>query len=160
MLQFDAEDPVILWDVRLPPETIRTSKAPSRNITRLLDQPAVSPPWTFMRLRSSLLPWIVECTNPAGVTLADVLDGIYDCLRQKIQRDDWRESSEEFQSRLLDAWRRRCQMAGEMDGRAIRIREEKRGVCRVDWLLWDYEWLGITRSKSELETWDIHFRSR
>jgi len=160
MLQFDAEDPVILWDVRLPPETIRISRGPSRNINRLVDQAAISPPWTFMRLRSSLLPWIVECTSPSGVTLRDVLDGIYECLRQKIEIDDWQDASVEFQNRALEAWKRRCKMVGEMDGRAARVREERRGICRVDWLLWDFEWLGMTRSKSELETWDIHFRSR
>jgi hypothetical protein len=127
---------------------------------RYLDQPAVTPPWTFMCLRFPLLPWIVECRNPTGVTLGDVVDGIYDCLHEKIGLDDWQDASEDFKSRLLEAWQRRCRMAGEMDGRAARKREEKRGICRVDWLLWDFEWLGITRSKSELETWEVHFRSR
>lgn len=113
-----------------------------------------------MRLRSTLLPWIVECSNPAGVTVGNVLDAVYDCLREKVERSDWLDVSNEFQSRLLEAWERRCIMIGTDQGRNARVREEQKGIRRVEWLLWDVEWLGIERSKSELETWDMHFRSR
>ncbi|KAF8587789.1 hypothetical protein K439DRAFT_1630406 [Ramaria rubella] len=161
LLEFDPEDPGIAWDARLPPDSIRLSKPPFRVLTpHHLNQPAVSPPWTFVRLRCALLPWLVECANPTGVTVGDVLDGVYDALRERVDRDEWRESSSEFQGRLLDSWERRCIMAGEDGGRAARIKEEKRGIRRVDWLLWDIEWLGIERSKDELETWVMHFRSR
>lgn len=120
----------------------------------------MSPPWTFVRLRSAFLPWIVECSNPAGVTVGDILDAVNDCLRERITKDEWREASREFQGRLLETWERRCILTGTDEGRIARLREERKGIRRVDWLLWDVEWLGIERSQSELETWDIHFRSR
>jgi len=88
------------------------------------------------------------------------LSAVYDCLRDRVESDEWREASHEFQGRVLDAWARRCDMTGEDEGRAAREKERKRGVRRVDWLLWDIEWLGIKRSKSELETWEMHFRTR
>jgi Family of unknown function (DUF6699) len=157
----DPEDPAIAWDIRIPPNTIRKSEPPFHPLTaHLRNQPAVSPPWTFVRLRSALLPWIVECSNPAGVTIGDVLDAVYDCLRKRVDRDEWIDASKEFQGRLLEAWERRCIMAGNDEGRSARAREEQKGIRRVDWLLWDVEWLGIERSKDELETWDMHFRSR
>lgn len=161
LLALNAEDPAIAWDVRLPPDTIRISNPPFPPVTSYYrDQHAVSPPWTFVRLRSTLLQWIVECTNPEGVTVGNVLDAIYDCLRAKVTKDEWLDASKEFQGRLLDSWERRCIMTGTDEGRAARVREERKGIRRVDWLLWDFEWLGITRSETELETWDIHFRSR
>ena len=92
--------------------------------------------------------------------MGNVLDAIYECLREKVEKNDWLDASNEFQGRLLEAWERRCRTVGTDEGRVARAREEQRGICRVDWLLWDVEWLGIERSKSELETWDMHFRSR
>jgi len=113
-----------------------------------------------MRIRSELLPWIVECTNPNGVTVGDVLEAIWDCLRVGIDKDDWTESTRDFQGRLEEVWKKRCQMAGDFDGSSAKVREKNAGIRRVDWLLWDFQWLGIKRSKGELETWDLFFRSR
>lgn len=168
LLEFDPENPKLAWDVRLPPETIRASNNPIRGhqwhklTSRTLQQQALSPPWTFMRLKCELLPWVVEVSNPSGVTVQDVLEAVYECLREPIEREDWREASVDWRGRLKEVWKRRCMMAGEMldGGRVARMEEEKMGVRRVDWLLWDFEWLGIRKSSTELETWEMGFRSR
>ncbi|KIJ50429.1 hypothetical protein M422DRAFT_777140 [Sphaerobolus stellatus SS14] len=159
LLDFDAESPRLQWDVRLAPSTARIAKPPYRPLDHYLDQYAIEPAWTFVRLRCDLLPWIVECSNPRGVTVRDILDGVWDCLREPIDSDDWRESTRDFRERLQEVFELRTKLIGDKEGRAQRRREEDDGVKRVDWLLWDFEWLGIKKS-SDLETWDFSFRSR
>ncbi|KAF8518262.1 hypothetical protein BU17DRAFT_21103, partial [Hysterangium stoloniferum] len=153
VLEFDAQDPKILWDVRLPTQTIRLAKHSHRDISRYADEQALSPPWTFVRLRSSLIPWVMECSNSGGVTVGDIINTVYQLLRERIDKEDFREESREFQDRLLDTWNWRCRMTGKRDGLAARIKEEDKGLRRVDWLLSDFEWLGITKDKDALETW-------
>lgn len=163
LLALDPYNPKILWDIRRPPESIYTNKSPPRSLHRTgsLDEHAMSPPWTFIRLKCSLLPWIIEFANPHGIKVRDVLNVLYDFLRQPVSRSEWRDEPEEFRSRLLDAWRRRCVLEGEINGRRFRLEEENAGIRRVDWLLWDFEFLGLEYiGQVEAETWVVHFRSR
>ncbi|KIJ34285.1 hypothetical protein M422DRAFT_35133 [Sphaerobolus stellatus SS14] len=159
LLEFDAESPKIHWDVRLAPHTARIAKPPFRQLDPYLDQYAIEPAWTFIRLRCDLLPWIVECSNPRGVTVRDILDGVWDCLRVQIDKEDWREASRDFRERLTEVCESRADVIGDLEGRKARLMEDKAGIRRVDWLLWDFEWLGIRKS-SDVETWDMFFRSR
>lgn len=163
LLALDPYDPKILWDARRPPETIRTNDSPSHSLhqTGSLDEHATTPAWTFIRLRCNLLPWSVEFENPKGITVGDVLNVLYDFLRQPTSSSEWRDKPDEFRLRLIDAWRRRCLMEEKMNGRKFRLKEEKAGIRRVDWLLWDYEFLGLEYiGQVEPETWVVHFRSR
>lgn len=163
LLAFDPYNPKLIWDVRSPPEMARTNKPQPRLLQNLghLNEHAMSPPWTFIRIRCSLLPWIIEYDNLAGIKVGDIFDVLYDFLRERVSRSDWKDESPEFQDKLIDTWRRRCAREGEIRGRRYRLEEENAGIRRVDWLLWDHEFLGLEYvGQSEPETWVVHFRSK
>ncbi|GJJ15212.1 hypothetical protein Clacol_009488 [Clathrus columnatus] len=156
LLAFDPYDPKLLWDVRRPPESIRTNKSVPRSLEQVgcLREHAMSPPWTFIRIKCDLLPWLIEYTNPAGIKVGDILNALYEFLREPVGHSEWGEESDEFRSRLLEAWKRRCALDGQINGRRFRLQEEQTGVRRVDWLLWDFEWLGLEYiGQKEAETW-------
>ena len=144
-----------MWDIRYSPASLLLSPE-NRPYTYLeLQEPATSPPTTTMHLTHPLLPWWIEVTSHSApgsiISISHLLTQVYyELQRQVMESDYWNEGMSEEDRRLIDrAWRHRC--AGD-------IEEARRGIRRVDFLLDEFIFMGITK-RGEGE-WELKIKRR
>jgi len=154
----------IEFDVSLPPAQILVSQGSSRSsysslTPRHLSPPAVYPPLSFMRIKCPLLPWPIDVHPDARsgstvVTVGNVLEAIYSALRHRVSEAEWRAASPETQQRVRHAYLRRCKRQQSHTKRAY---EESQGLRRIDWLVMNTAFQGLTPGKSP-DRWVMHLR--
>ena len=121
----------LLWDVRRPPQSARRVLSPDEYITPFyLSRPATYLPKRFLRIVTGMLPeeWVIEIRQPEGITIGDVLEGIYTMLMHPIRHHEWERLSDKQQRRINIAFNERCEVAA--DQKQCR----SGGVLRVDFL--------------------------
>lgn len=120
--------PVIL-DLRFPPRNLVFRDVPRPIISSDLSRFASEPPVPYMCLYHSRLPWYIDvhASNATGVTLFDLFECIWACLRKQVRESDfWNEDLDDADRDKIDwAWRERV---------GNDQREIEKGVRRVDYL--------------------------
>lgn len=140
----------IEWDVRHHP----THSAAIANMPLLpshLSQFATNPPIPKLHLVCDLLSpeWEIVARNPAGVTVQDVLEAIYETLRQLLRIYEWEGMSLKQRSRIEDTHRARCRVS--LDPEHTRLA----GVRRADCLLSTTMFAGLTSLVRRREQWQV-----
>jgi len=77
----------IQWDVKTPP-TPENLDSNNGGIPDL-DQPATNPPTRAMYIVAEELPWAISIKRYNVITCKDVLESIYNALREPIKRDEF-----------------------------------------------------------------------
>lgn len=152
-----SHSPIINFDISQHPSTITSHRVGLSQ--RMLDEPATSPPLTTMTLFSPYLRWSIVITASTGrrggfVTVGDVLDGVYRSLRNNI-------TSAEFYSLPGEKERRRVTKAYEQRYRRIHGEreyddEKRRGVRRVDFLMGNTRFIGLSPAPHSRDAWILN----
>lgn len=152
----------IEFDLTLPPTQILISNGSSRSSyaalsSRDLAHPATSPPLPYIHIRCSDMPWSIDVypspnSGSGIVTVGDVLYAIYRALRRRVSASDWNASSPSMQDRVRDAWLRRCKRQQSSEERNY---EKNNGLRRVDWLMKNTVFRGLTPGQSN-DHWVMH----
>ncbi|KAF8972634.1 hypothetical protein BDZ97DRAFT_847973 [Flammula alnicola] len=141
----------LIYDLRVNPTTgydlrFQSSKRSPNAVD--LYQLATSPPTSRLLIWHNKLPWYikVEASNPNGVTVQDVLLGIYEGLRRPIGHHEYYtvELTPEDREMLGLVFQKRCR--GDPD-------EISGGVRRVDFLRGEVRFIGLTRRRNG--TWEM-----
>ncbi|KAF8879374.1 hypothetical protein BD779DRAFT_1552009 [Infundibulicybe gibba] len=142
------------YDVTLPASTISTKHRQAATFS--LSEPATSPPLRSMTVTSPHLPWSIKVypSRHSVITVSDVLQGIYNALRTNL-------SASEFYALPTHKHQRRATAAYEARYRRIRgahaYDEEKRsGLKRVDYLMDNTRFAGLTASHRGPELFTMH----
>lgn len=153
LLSYHSRQPTALvCDLRIRPgpESGMQIKALGRPANALdLYQLATSPPtYRPILIWHPKLPWKlrIEPANPIGITIQDVLTGVYEQLRIPITQDDYYTVGLVSEDRELisGVFHERCSgAAGEVLG----------GVRRVDFLGQEFCFVGLSRSRNG--TWEM-----
>ncbi|KZT33303.1 hypothetical protein SISSUDRAFT_1037131 [Sistotremastrum suecicum HHB10207 ss-3] len=142
ILSSHATSPRIHYDIAAPPSTISSD----------LSEPATIPPTPHLRIACELVPWTIEVSNTqsvTGVTCANVFEAIYSTLRHRIHPDEWERISPKQREKVSEAYYRRCSRTMVRSEKE----EQSRGVRRVDWLLKQTKFIGLSPSFEAKETW-------
>lgn len=147
-----AYDPAVNYDLKCPPSTISTHH-PSLS-THTLSDPATSPPRSKITIVSPHLPWlfVIQSGHTDFVSVSDVLSALYHNLRINV-------TSKEFISLLTPrdqqyvtaAYDDRCK---ELRDLRMREDEKQQGIKRVDFLMGQTRFMGLTSSGSGV--WILH----
>ncbi|TDL22711.1 hypothetical protein BD410DRAFT_722311 [Rickenella mellea] len=144
--------PPLIWDLKHPPATARPASDPRHHVSpRLFAQHATSPPTQFFRITSGLFPysWHIDIQNPHGVTVGDVLEGIFKFLRRGVDKYEFANASRTQSARVAESFYARVQRSH--DPRY----EQSQGVRRIDWLLKHTMFVGLTPSLDAPHTWTL-----
>ncbi|KAF8345398.1 hypothetical protein F5887DRAFT_966619 [Amanita rubescens] len=143
----DYSTSTIAYDFVHPPSTMPSRR--DRISSRALDEPATSPPMQSMTLHSPYLPWVIQvvASNRSFVSVRDIIDNIYHCLRTKV---GGRELSKQFpkkmdQDRVTAAYRQRYRHY--KDPRTY-DEEKLRGLLRIDFLMGHSKFRGLSKTDS------------
>ena len=120
------------------------SASPVRFELSLLDEPVTYPHMNSIVLFSDLLPWStrVEVATPDDVvTIFDVLQTLHTALRIPVSKSEWNSLAPYTQDSVSAAFYRRL---GGIRDHALREKQLKKGVRRLDFLLGDTKLLGIS----------------
>ena len=111
-------------------------------------QLATSPPVDRLTLWHPKLPWYIKvrASTPIGVTIHDVLFGIYTQLRRPITQDEYYTEELTARDREILGWAFEERCAGD-------IGEIARGVRRVDFLGREVGFVGLVRSRKGV--WEL-----
>ncbi|PCH35159.1 hypothetical protein WOLCODRAFT_107058 [Wolfiporia cocos MD-104 SS10] len=151
-LRYTASNPPITFDLRLNPSTLRF---------RDLDRPinpwdltrfACEPPLPQMRLYHANYPWYIdaESSNPAGVTLNDLINAIWLSMMTPISHEDYynNEMNQDTRDRIASAWQTRCPDKEELE----------KGVRRVDFLMDRVVFEGLAKGRGGM--WELKTKVR
>ncbi|RXW21469.1 hypothetical protein EST38_g4387 [Candolleomyces aberdarensis] len=148
--------PRVIYDVSLLPSTVvpRDPKVPDY----VLSEPATEPPVPYMELVSSRIPWkiIIHPSNRevSIVTVGDVIAGIYRNLRLPVSPAEFSlVQSKDQQTRISDAYRRRCKRLPTAEAIA---KDLKKGLKRVDFLEGSNIFSGLSATKEGGHVWQLH----
>ena len=117
--------------------------SPVRFDLSLLEEPVTYPHMNSIVLFSDLLPWStrVEAAMPGDVvTIFDVLQTLHTVLRTPISKSEWNILSAHTQTSVSAAFYRRL---GGVRDHALREKQLRKGVRRLDFLLGNTKLLGI-----------------
>lgn len=135
-------------DLRLPPGTVRFRELQRNANSWDLMRFACEPPQPRMRLYHSQWPWVIDIVsqNPAGVTIGELLEGIWRCMQTPIAHADYwnNEMDERNREAVASAWAERTASSEE---------EQMRGVRRVDYLIGKTILEGIVKGKDGM--WEL-----
>ncbi|KAF7327121.1 hypothetical protein MKEN_00288400 [Mycena kentingensis (nom. inval.)] len=148
--------PLIQYDIALPPSTM-TSIAPLPS--SVLHEPATYPPTQSMTIVSSHLPWGITVTASAQgygafITVADVLAVLHTSLRTRVSKDEYeRLGSHRLMRRVSDAYTERYM---RLRGHRGYAEEKTGGLRRVDFLMGQTRFRGLSPSTSQPDVWRFH----
>ena len=135
------------------------SASPVRFELSLLDEPVTYPYMNSVVLFSDLLPWStrVEAATPDDVvTIFDVLQTLHTVLRIPISKSEWNSLAPHAQDSISAAFYRRL---GGIRDHALREKQLKKGVRRLDFLLGDTKLLGIAVVPDKPGVFTLHWGS-
>ncbi|KAG3230020.1 hypothetical protein P692DRAFT_20827192 [Suillus brevipes Sb2] len=140
----------IEWDVRYHP-THSAAIADMPLLSSHLSQFATNPPIPKLHLVCDLLfpEWEIVARNPTGVTVRDVLEAIYETLRQLLRIYEWEGMSLKQRSRIEDTHRARCRVSSDPEHSRLA------GVRRADCLLSTTMFAGLTSLVRRREQWQV-----
>ena len=145
--------PRLRWDLKHPPVFAQFATDPIQRIpSNILDSFATSPPVSLFTIECGLFPsldWLIEVEKPDGVTVKDVLSGLYKSLRRRITPNEYALVPETQRKRIADSFYRRVRESPDPS------HEQGRGVRRVDWLLKHTVFVGLTPSPEGPLTWTL-----
>jgi hypothetical protein len=153
LLRF-THSPVLNFDVTLSPSNISTYHQGLS--ASALSEPASKPPLPSLTVISPHLPWSINVAAPYGtfLTVFDVLDGIYRSLRANISSNDFRAlRSQKDQDRVTVAFEQRCKRTREREA------ERRKGVRRVDFLMGNRKFTGLTSTNRGHDVWVLNTES-
>lgn len=139
----------IVYDVSQRPATARLR-------AKELAQPVTYPPLYSMEVQITHLPFWrpiqLAATSPqAGVTLAELLDAVHAFLQLSVTGKEYASFPPDVRNSISLAFARRCERAG-----AGAEAEKKKGLKRVDCLLGNFRWIGLTRAGKGSQSWQLH----
>ncbi|KAG6914794.1 hypothetical protein DXG01_015253 [Tephrocybe rancida] len=150
--------PLLNFDLRQPPSTI-TSHHKGISL-RAFAEPATQPPLPSLVIIAPHLPWRLTVypsharTHGAYVTVEDVFRELYDMLRTNISAQEYHSLPSEVEKRKITAayeQRYRC-ICGSREYED----EKRRGVRRVDFLMGQTRFMGLSPSESSPDVWLLH----
>lgn len=145
--------PLLYYHLTMDPSAAQLHPSLPR---QALTEPATQPPLPFISIISPHLPWSINVTPSKltpYVTVADVLDALYNFLRQNVTPEDFKSLNPRDQQRATDAYKRRYKRIP--DPRAYE-QEKAKGVKRVDFLFEKVVFMGLVGTKYGPEMWELH----
>lgn len=133
--------PEILWDMRVSPSHAVLASTAQLIPSDILTAAATSPPLRVFKITSGLFHsknWDIEVHNQYGVTISDILNGMYHSLRHRITKKEWAGLSHQQQAFTADAFYLRAR------SHPYPQHEHAQGVRRIDWLLGNTTFVGLT----------------
>ncbi|KAF8507296.1 hypothetical protein BU17DRAFT_57602 [Hysterangium stoloniferum] len=115
--------------------------------THGLDRPATNPPGDLMLIESSLIPWKIHIhahPSPGYVSIADVLNGIYDALQEPITESEYERLDRGRAKAVEAAYFRRIDQESTRSGEPIK---------KIDWLEGRYVFEGLQQSGTDQNAW-------
>ena len=150
-IRYTHNHPPVILDLRFPPRNIIFRDVPRPIISSDLSRFASEPPVLYMCLYHSRLPWYIDvhASNATGVTLFDLFECIWACLRKPVRVNDfWNEELDDTDRDKIDwAWRERV---------GNNQREIEKGVRRVDYLRRCCIFGGLVRGKHGM--WEMKLK--
>ena len=148
--------PPLNYDLTLPPSAATHLRLLLSH--HVLAQPATNPPHpTLILIPSSHLPWPVRitATHPLiGVTVGDVLNGLYHQLRYTVSETEFMSlPGPAAQARVTQSFQNRYK---RLPNRKAYELEKMKGLKRVDFLMGKVMWLGLSPSKAGPDAWVLH----
>ncbi|KAK2462592.1 hypothetical protein APHAL10511_005325 [Amanita phalloides] len=146
--------PVIGYDFIDPPSALKVRREGVSS--RLLSEPATSPPLQSLTLTSPHLPWRipVAARNGTFVSVFDVIDSVYRCLRTHVSESEYHLlPTRADQERANAAYRQRYRRL--KDPRAYDD-EKRQGLRRIDFLMGHSKFRGLSRTDSGPTSWFLN----
>ncbi|KAF8630287.1 hypothetical protein AX15_003020 [Amanita polypyramis BW_CC] len=156
MLLEYSTSPNIRYDAADPPSTMTSRHGPLPS--RAFYEPATSPPMQSITLMSPHLPWRIPviARNGSFVTVFDVFDAVYQSLRTQVSSSEFNLlPTREDQDRASAAYRQRYRRI--RDSRAY-DEEKRQGLRRIDFLMGQSKFRGLSQTDAGLSTWFLNFR--
>ena len=147
--------PEVVWDIREPSDNARGATTGRRISSRVRQQFATNPPCADFRIACGIFPsksWYIEIHKRSGVTVGDVLDGLYSGLRHRISKTEWTYMAHTTQSRVAEAFYDRQRRS--KDPRY----EHQAGLRRIDYMLRSSSFVGLSPSPEYPNTWMLTTR--
>ncbi|KAF8879388.1 hypothetical protein BD779DRAFT_1552097 [Infundibulicybe gibba] len=145
---------IISYDVTLPASTISTKHRQAATFS--LSEPATNPPLRSMTVTSPHLPWSIKIypSRHSVITVSDVLQGIYSALRTNLSASDFYAlPTHKDQRRATAAYEARYR---RMRGTRAYDEEKRGGLKRVDYLMDNTRFAGLTASHRGSESFTMH----
>lgn len=146
-------DTELIWDLRFSPTHSRLTASPRYSpSSSSTTQFATAPALTSLRIRCGLFPfdeWTIHVQNPQGVTVDDVFAAIYKNLRRGVSKVEWDTFTRTQQTRVAEAFYERSRRSSDPK------HEHNSGVRRIDFLLKNTTFIGLSPSLEEAFTWNL-----
>ena len=142
----------IIWDIRTSPNHARHASDYHHLSTTIRRALATRPALPVLHITCGVFPlhdWDIEVVNPTGVTVDDVLAQLYHTMRKRITNKEWARLSRQQQSYIAETFSLRTKSSS--DPRY----EHSQGVRRVDWLMSNTLFVGLTPSTDKPYTWTL-----
>ncbi|KAJ7467155.1 hypothetical protein FB451DRAFT_1009354, partial [Mycena latifolia] len=153
----------IVYDIRLPPSTLRSAPCAPFHITAHsdLDVPFDPSQPASIRIISKEFPWALdvhETARGAGVSCRAVLATLYDALQTPLTDHEWGFSSDDLRQRMVRAWTRR----GMLEGRNTPLKRVDLlgGRCKLQGFCIDKDFVthrNLPGTRPVQDTWIVRF---
>jgi hypothetical protein len=148
--------PALAWDLTLPAAAATASYDQRSLVPPILAEAATDPPLPAIKLMCSALPWpiVINSAHPrVGVTVADMLNGVYFYLRLPVSEAEFHTLPSQARAEVTMSFKNRY--------RRIRNdveyeREKSKGVKRIDFLMGRVQWAGLSSSKAGPDVWVLN----
>ncbi|TFK39186.1 hypothetical protein BDQ12DRAFT_682312, partial [Crucibulum laeve] len=145
--------PLLAYNVSYP--VVNVQRHPSQPYDVLM-QPATHPPVSHLTLSSPYLLCSVEVTpqtRTGFITVNDVLECIYQTLRQSVTENEFSKLSPDSQRGVSKAYQRRYERIPDPSLREI---ERQKGLKRVDFLEKRNVFMGLSGTKAGPDVMELH----
>ncbi|CAA7261295.1 unnamed protein product [Cyclocybe aegerita] len=147
-------EPAVNYDLSLPPTIVDGQYPPSA-----FAESATSPPLPSLLITHPLLKYCLEVVPAASVagsyvSVMDVLNSLYKELRLPIHPVEYAELTDVEVRHAVDAaYYSRC---GRIRDVEARIKEERKGIKKVDLLMGRTRFMGLSGTMNGPETWELN----
>ncbi|KAJ6567964.1 hypothetical protein DFH09DRAFT_1468219 [Mycena vulgaris] len=146
--------PLLNYDISLHPSSISSHYKGVSSAGFL--EPAVYPPLPAISLATPYLPWAiaVPASNGRYVTVSDVHTAVYRTLRANVMPAEFNAlGTRKLMRRASEAYTQRYE---RLRGQRGYTEEKRGGVKRVDFLMGNTKFLGISPGAGAPDMWQIH----
>lgn len=142
------------FDISVSPPVLPSSLTPL-----LLSSAATTPPLPSVRIVCTHLPWALDVLpdspKPAAfVSVADLLTGLARALRLPVTEAEYTRELPDKRARIQRAFEERCAKSGNMQ------EERRKGIKRVDFLVGDKFFVGLSRTDRGPDVWKLSVADR
>jgi len=144
----------ITWHVAFPPHSMRMRHNVDYHMS------AFDPPLTTCRVVNKYLPWVIEVNKFEGeafITIIGLVARIYDFLKGPLDRELYESLKPYFRDLVDQAYNRRCRSIPDTE---LMYEALDRGIRKVDLLVDDVYFGGITQVKGMFQTFELKLDSR